>query len=341
MCDQAGTGPADGAEAWSYSLISGVGWQVTDLRTNYGVTKSASYQYNHLNSLTSAMYPSGRVVNYAYNIGNRPISAIDGTTGASYASTAHYWADGAQCWAVLGGVITSAQTFNSRLQPNQMQATGSLVSYPGSCSGLGQTGGLIDLTYNFNLGSGDNGNVMGFANNRDTTRSQSFAYEALNRLSMAQTSSTFSTSPTHCWGETYGYDAWANLLSITGLTGSYTGCTDESLGVTMSSQNRISTSGYLYDTPGNLMSVSGIGSYTFNAENQMTQASGSSTDSYVYDGDGKRVQKTLSGTPFKLYWYDMGGNVLDETDQTGNTSNTSFNEYVYFGGKRIARLVGQ
>jgi YD repeat-containing protein len=344
MCDQAGTGSADGAEAWGYSLISGMGWQVTDRRITYGVTKSASYQYNHLNSLVSAMYPSGRVVNYAYNVGNRPISAMDGTTGASYASTVHYWAGGAQCWAVIGGVITSAQTFNARLQPNTMQASGSLISYPGSCSGLGQTGGLIDLAYNFDLASGDNGNVMGITRTvgTDTSRSQTFTYESLNRLSTAATTSVYSNSPTHCWGESYGYDAWTNLLSITPMTGNYTNCTQESgLSVTMSSQNRISTNGYLYDTPGNLMSVSGVGSYTFNAENQMTQASGSSADGYVYDGDGKRVQKTSGGTPFKIYWYDTKGEVLDETDQTGNTSNTSFNEYIYFGGKKIALLAGQ
>src|SRR2546426_2365589 len=54
---------------------------------------------------------------------------------------------------------------------------------------------------------------------------------------------------------------------------------------------------------------------------------------YIYDGDGKRVSKS-SG---KLYWYGMGSDPLDETDLAGNTNNVSFNEYVFFGGKRIAR----
>src|SRR6266704_6116893 len=53
---------------------------------------------------------------------------------------------------------------------------------------------------------------------------------------------------------------------------------------------------------------------------------------YTYDGDGKRVQKS-SG---KLYWYGMGSDPLDETDLTGSTTNASFNEYIFFGGKRIA-----
>jgi RHS repeat-associated protein len=51
---------------------------------------------------------------------------------------------------------------------------------------------------------------------------------------------------------------------------------------------------------------------------------------YTYDGDGRRVSKS-SGI---LYWYGSGGDILAETDASGNTTN----EYVFFGGKRIAML---
>jgi hypothetical protein len=40
--------------------------------------------------------------------------------------------------------------------------------------------------------------------------------------------------------------------------------------------------------------------------------------------------KKSSGT---LYWYSIDGNVLEETDLSGNVVN----DYVYFAGKRIAR----
>lgn len=50
------------------------------------------------------------------------------------------------------------------------------------------------------------------------------------------------------------------------------------------------------------------------------------------------MKKTTSGgTLTALYWYDTSGNVLDETDGGGSTSNTSFNGYVFFDGSRIAR----
>jgi RHS repeat-associated protein len=54
---------------------------------------------------------------------------------------------------------------------------------------------------------------------------------------------------------------------------------------------------------------------------------------YLYDGDGKRVQKSNG----KLYWYGMNGDPLDETDAQGSTNNSNFNEYIFFDGRRIAR----
>ncbi|HXA76626.1 MAG TPA: hypothetical protein VNV41_05785 [Candidatus Acidoferrales bacterium] len=334
MCDAAGS------EAWSYNIVSGTGWQKTDQRTTNALTKTTVYQNNLLGSPVSVQYPSGNTVNYAYNLGNRPISASDSTN--TYVNAAHYIANGALCWAVLGGVTTTSETFNSRLQPNGMQAINSVVAYPDNCiTGLGQTGNLLDLTYNFNLGS-DNGNVMSIANNRDATRSQSFLYDALNRISQA-TASTFAVSPSHCWGESYQYDnqtsggAWGNLTSIGVASSSYNGCTQESLSVTATAQNRNTTD--TFDTAGNLTTILGTGggSFTYDAENHLTQAAVNSTAGYVYDGDGKRVEKASSGTAYKLYWYGTDGSILDETDQTGSTTNGNFNEYVFFRGKRIAQ----
>ena len=44
-----------------------------------------------------------------------------------------------------------------------------------------------------------------------------------------------------------------------------------------------------------------------------------------------RVKK--SGSTNTLYWYGPGGEVLEETDLSGNLKN----EYIFFGGKRVAR----
>ncbi len=49
---------------------------------------------------------------------------------------------------------------------------------------------------------------------------------------------------------------------------------------------------------------------------------------HTYDGDGNRLQKS-SG---KIYWYGAGTEILDESDAGGNITD----EYIFFGGKRIA-----
>ncbi len=69
----------------------------------------------------------------------------------------------------------------------------------------------------------------------------------------------------------------------------------------------------------------GAHAYAYNAESEIKSAAGVN---YTYDGDGNRVEKS-SG---KAYWYGAGTEILDESDLSGNITN----EYVFFGGKRIA-----
>jgi len=190
-----------------------------------------------------------------------------------------------------------------------------------ACTATATTGSALDLKYNFSLGAGDNGNVMGITNNRDTTRSQSFTYDQLNRIATAKTTSTTGST---CWDEAFGYDAWGNLLSI-GRVGGYSCSNEELLNLTVNTSNRITNSGYSYDTAGNEMG-DGINSYSWDAENHLITTAGVT---YTYDGDGKRVKKSNG----KLYWYGTGSDPLAETDLSGSVTN----EYVFFAGKRIAR----
>jgi RHS repeat-associated protein len=71
----------------------------------------------------------------------------------------------------------------------------------------------------------------------------------------------------------------------------------------------------------------GSATYTYDAENRITSTAGAT---YVYDGDGNRVKKS-TGT---LYFGESFTNgPITETDLSGTIKA----EYVYFGGKRIAR----
>jgi RHS repeat-associated protein len=61
-----------------------------------------------------------------------------------------------------------------------------------------------------------------------------------------------------------------------------------------------------------------------------TVSSSLGSETYIYDGDGHRVKKQSAG---RLYWYGASGEVLAETGADGSNPT----EYIFFGGKRIAR----
>jgi len=186
----------------------------------------------------------------------------------------------------------------------------------------------MDRGYDFHAGNGalgsgsDNGNVFGITNYRDTTRSQSFTYDALNRLASGWSSAD---TGAYSWGENYSIDAWGNL-QISPMGGKAHGGTFQLSG---NAQNR--PTGLAYDAAGNLLSYL-TANYTYDEENRLLSAAGMT---YMYDGNGERVLKanTSTGAAVKRYW-SMGGNTLAEDDGSGNLTA----EYVYFGGKRLARI---
>ena len=181
-------------------------------------------------------------------------------------------------------------------------------------------GTAIDLTYSFvdTATLRNAGHVYGITNNLNSSRTQSFTYDQLNRIYTAKTTAT---TGTYCWGYQFNYDAWANLNSQARLTG-YGSCTENTSSATADGNNHLS--GLTYDASGNTL-TDGSYTYTWNGESQLKTAGGVT---YAYDGDGRRAAKVGS----KLYWYGSGGEILSETDASGNT----LNDYIFFGGKRVA-----
>jgi RHS repeat-associated protein len=329
MCDAAG------GEAWSYDITSGMGWKVTDARTTNSITKTSVSQTNFDGSLATLTYPSGRIITYTSNAAGRTISAVDSTGPINYATNAIYSPQGALTSVQNGGSLYSTFLFNKRLQPCWLYATTTSAGAPSTCSQTGVANATtLDYQYDLGLGVADNGNVNGITNRRDPTRSQAFTYDTVNRLATAQTQTVGVTIPNpNCWGLTFGYDVWGNLL--TSSTTGPSGCGEPlPLNFSVTTANR--PTGYCYDAAGNLLlqatcpPSNPVYAYTYDAENHMTSTAGVT---YTYDGTGKRVQKSNG----KLYWYGTESDPLDETDLAGNTNNSSFYEYTFFNGKRIAR----
>jgi RHS repeat-associated protein len=340
------TGMTDlaGSESWAYDTM---GRTIVQSRTTNSITKTTGYTYNLDGSVATLTYPSGRVVTYTPDTAGRPSSLMDNTTSVYYATgtCANGVSGNGICYAPQGGVaqvqygtsLVSTHIYNDRLQPCwTYSTTGTPLAWGNTtgCTSTAAAANMLDLKYNFNLGS-DNGNPISIINNRVADRSQTFSYDQLNRIATAKTTATHASNPADCWGQAFGYDStgnWSNLLSISGASSAYTGCTQGALSVAVTTKNQIT--GDTYDAAGNLMAIpSASANYAYNAENQLCAlASNCNSPAYIYDGDGNRVEKSGS----KIYWFG-GSEILDETDTTGSVTNSSFNEYVFFGSNRIAR----
>jgi len=311
---------AGGTENLSYDTM---GREWGEQRTTNSVTNSTTYTYDLAGDLATLTYPSGRTITYSYNSSQQPVSAVDTANSINYATNALYSPQGALAQVQNGSNLTLTHIYNDRLQPCWMYATtNTALPTTTLCSASDPgPGNILDLQYNFSLGSGDNGNVISITNNRDTTRNQSFTYDQVNRILSGQTSST---SGSNCWGETYSYDQWANLQSIS-IASAYTGCTNEgSWSATATGNNQLPSTVASYDASGNVLNDS-FNIYTWNAESEMSSGAGVN---YTYDGDGNRLEKS-SG---KIYWYGAGTEILDESTLSGSFTN----EYVFFAGRRIA-----
>jgi RHS repeat-associated protein len=315
LTDQVGSG------SYGYDIMGRI---VTETRSliganNASVSKSMSYGYDLAGAATTLTYPSGKIITYTPDSAGRMLKAIDIGSGINYITGATYGPDGALTGFVSGNSgtfagITSAFSYNKRLQPVNMSA-----------AAPSQT--AFSIGYDFHVGAGNNGNVFGITNYKDLSRNQSFTYDSLNRLTSAQNAGTNCAATviggkTEYWGNSYGYDAWGNLLSK-----SVTKCSAENFSVAALGNNQLS--GYSYDAAGNMTSdpTDGI-TLNYDPENRLTGAAGYT---YTYDADGNRVKKSNSTTG-TLYWYMTPG-VVAESDLAGTLKS----EYIFFEGDRVAR----
>jgi RHS repeat-associated protein len=345
------TGMMDGSgsTAWCYDKGGRI---VAEQRTIAGFTNNITYSYNEDGSLATITYPSGRTITYTTTDAGRLKSAQDSANNIQYAMTASYAPPG-ELQSVLYGPatgfngISQNNYFNSRLEPCRLSATTPSATPPQKCTDT-NNGNDLDLAFNFSLPTGNDGSINAITNNVNSGLGESFTYDALSRI---VTGATSSNSASGCWGETFGAsgvpdDRYSNLSQI-----GVTQCAATGLTVAASSTtNQITTTGYTYDSAGNMTQEASAVSYTYqyDAENRLISANGMTNGPhcYVYDGNGLRVEKyqanggTCASPTNKvvemLYWRAITGQTIAETDGSDNLKN----EYVFFGGQRIASRNG-
>jgi RHS repeat-associated protein len=323
MCD------GSGATSWTHDKM---GRPLKERRTIGTVSNEYDNEAYNLDGSVSLVNGLGYEVFYTYNKARQPIAAFNESDPFTFATGATYAPPGELTGVSLGATpITVTDAYNDRLQPILLSAATTSTTLFSECFDF-HLGVAITTPSQCALAAyttGDNGNVYTIANERTSTRSQSFTYDSLNRIGTAQSSGTQ-------WGETYTIDAWGNLTTIGQVSGK---SNHESLSQSALSNNQLT--GFTYDAAGN-MTVSGSETYTYDAENRLIATAGTS---YVYDGDGDRVEKCTEGTTpgtcasgatGTMYWRGTSSDPQVETDLSGNV----LENYIFLGGKRIARRDG-
>jgi len=284
-------------------------YQQTD-SVNYLV--EATYFAN--SSLNVVTYPSvpgasdRRTITYTNDTAGRLASlSSSATTYAPAASVSGiaYAPHNGLTTETYGNSLVHAINYNSRLQPIEIK--------------LGTSGSptsIVDLVYSYGT-TNNNGNVQSITySGGGLSYSQSFGYDSLNRLTTSQENSGSS------WSQTNGYDQYGNRWIDYGG-----GVQNLSFST---SNNRITTSGYSYDSAGNLTNDT-FHVFTFDAENRIRTVNAASA--YVYDGEGQRVRK-LVGENLRFI-YGIGGEEIAEFD--GGTGALK-KEYIYGASELVATI---
>jgi RHS repeat-associated protein len=288
-----------GANAGSTVYDSGTVWVTVN-----GFQASVSYGQGSTSSTIA-----GAIANAFNTTGGSPVTAsVSGSAITLTASTGGSSTD----YSLSAGSSTS--------DPSQFSSPSFSVSTSGS-SLIGARGPI----YTVGIGYAPNGNVT--SANDSANGNWTYAYDPFNRLACANLNNGTCASPTSGQATyTYQYDRFGNRWQQNGPNSmmlTFTGNNPNS----PNNNNRMD--GYSYDAAGNLLN-DGVHTYTYDAENRVTQVDAGATATYIYDADGRRVRKTTGASVD--YLYDISGHQIAEVNSSGSWNRGE----VYAGGTHIA-----
>jgi RHS repeat-associated protein len=293
--------------------------------SNSGKTYTTSYEYNGGNQLTKLTYPSGKMVDQAYDAKGR-LSSVTGAGSMTYNLESRMTG-----LTLSNGVV---ETFG--LDANRSQLVSQTATKDGNT--------LMSLTYSYEASAGQSGAGTTAGNAHQMTsitgtingsaESAAFSYDLQRRLvSSSQTTNATSAQ------RRFSYDRWGNRTgvwdSVSGgaqiqaitLQQSGGAATNRITSVT----NQGTTVNYTYDAAGNVTN-DGAHTYTYDAENRLVSVDGGATAQYKYDHQNRRVCKIVGSSWTHYVW--EGNLVIAEHDAT--TPVGSFGDPPY--QQRSARI---
>ncbi len=321
------TAMTDGEGAMSYTYNANR--QLTsETRTFTGLSGNNytyNYSYNLGGQLTQANYvaPSfNKQVNYAYNatgaltgIGTNLIGSDPNAT-TNVISALSYRAFGAASSVSYGNNRTATLSYSTDL----MRLTQMKLARPDG------TDKLVEQGYSYT----ENGLLSAIGNTVDSAYAMGYEYNYRNQLTKAyRTGST----------KTYGLDDWGNLTSVWDYPSSYSATFSYATGAGyVPTTNRLSsmtangnTTNFSYDSAGNMTAAGGT-TYAWDAANRLKSVNSGSLGSYGYDGNGKRVKKSESGTTTYYVISSVLGSAMEVTSAGVQRA------YVMNGGSVVAQL---
>ena len=288
---------------------------LSETRVNGPVALTTAYTYDAASRLSAIAYPSGWTVAYTRDQMGRTTAITaqppDGSPPVPILANVAYQPFGPVNALTFGNDVTETRTFDQDYRVTNLVDAGA--------------GAFQNLTYNYDAAD----NVSAIANGVSPANSQSFRYDALNRLIAA----------TGAYGSiAYTYDSLGNRLTLTqgDSTINYSYRQRSNQLVTVSTGSVSQTIGY--SRVGHVNSfdpaAGAITNLTYNQAGRLATVMAGSNPAaqYTYDAFGQRLVKTGSSTT--LFQYDPDGHLLEEIDGQGNT----LVDYTYLGDLPVATL---
>lgn len=320
---------------YSYGAYDVMGRVKSSSQTTAGQTYAMSYDYDLAGNLKEETYPSGRKVATGFDAAGR-ISSVTGVRAGeadrTYASQIAYAPHGVAAQLRLGNGLWEHTLYNNRLQPREIglgaTATDSGLlkleyAYAASLDPASDPiTGELDLTKNNGDVRVQRISVPAAGQTAAQTFTQTYGYDRLDRLESAEEKGGAASN----WKQVYSYDRYGNRTFTNGTTYPAQLNTINNP-VVSEANNRITSTGYVYDEAGNLRCdalhpCTGDGTntayYDYDGEGRMVRAGSGGSDysnggnSYAYDGDGRRVKKATYDGEATVFVYDAGGRVVAE-----------------------------
>ncbi len=270
-----------------------------------GVSRSLSYVYDSLDSLSQVSYPSGRVVELYPDLLGRATSATPFITSATYHPSGML--------KQLNFGNGTVQNFDEQRRPmvnsNKIAKNGATLLHLGF--GYDQNANMTSLTEPTSTA------IHGYARNA--------SYDLFDRIKSIG-------------NETFDYEGIGDFKATKNSAGVLSSFTYDIGTRRLSSVSGAVSRSYVYDVYGNVSSDGRGFAYAYDAYSTLRSTSGTSANSqYVYDGHQHMAKQTTNGVT-KHFFYGMGGRMFGEYPATGSTG-VGVREFIHLSGKMVGQAV--